>query len=396
MKLLYGPVWSGVAQALRDIFEGGYLADKVIQRQMKANKKWGSSDRRLFAEMVYDIVRWWRRLEHSLGDAARDDFYGSAASAWCALQGIEPAKGVKGSPVPASELRERWGNPPSRAVRESVPDWLDRWGAEELGAKWDEVLPVLNTVAPVYLRCNRLKTTPEKLAARLTREKFEAEVVAGDTLRLVKRANVFLSKAFQEGLFEMQDLNSQRAAPAVDPQPGERVVDGCAGAGGKTLHLAALMGNKGRIVALDVQEKKLSALRERSARAGASIIEVKLIDSTKVIKRLEDSAARVLLDVPCSGLGVLRRNPDAKYRLTMDEVDRLRGLQQEILSSYSRMCMPGGRLVYSTCSIMPSENERQIEKFIKSRAGWKLLSQETLWPTAGGPDGFFIAVMERF
>lgn len=397
MKQMYAPVWNGVAQALLDIFEGGHPADKVIQRQMKMNKKWGSSDRRLFAETVYDIVRWWRRLLFCMPDAAGfgDDMFRMAVSAWCTLQGVELGKGVRPSPVKLEELRKRWEDPPSRAVRESIPDWLDEWGQGELGERWEKLLPVLNSVAPVYLRANRLKTTPEKLVSRLASENFEAETTGGDGVRLKKRANVFLSKAFKEGLFEMQDLSSQQVALAVDPKAGERVVDGCAGAGGKTLHMAALMRNKGRIVALDVHEKRLEALRERSSRAGATIVEVKMIDSNKVIKRLHESADRVLLDVPCSGLGVLRRNPDAKYRLTEEEVERVKGLQKEILGSYSQMCKPGGRLVYSTCSIMPSENERQIEWFLERNQGWRMVSQKTLLPEAGGPDGFFISILER-
>jgi len=181
----------------------------------------------------------------------------------------------------------------------------------------------------------------------------------------------------------------------VAPQPGERLIDACAGAGGKALHLSALMQNKGRIIAMDVHDKKLQALRERSSRAGASIIEAKLIDSTKVIKRLHETADRVLLDVPCSGLGVLRRNPDAKYRLTMAEIERLWVLQREILSGYSQMVKPSGRLVYSTCSIAPSENEKQVEGFLASNPGWKLVSQETMLPEVNGPDGFHISILER-
>lgn len=388
-----------MVQALRDIFAGGFPADKVIQRQMKMNKKWGSGDRRMFAENVYDMVRWWHRLLYAMGEdiPAKSDVYEDAVSTWCSLQGMELGKGAPAPSESPARLKEFWNSPPSRAVKESVPEWLDAWGSTELGGRWDEVLPVLNSVAPVYLRANRLKTTPEKLLSHLKSEKFEAQTVADDALILSKRANVFLSKAFHNGLFEMQDLNSQKVAAALDPKPGERVIDACAGAGGKTLHIAAKMGGKGRIIALDVHEKKLSSLKERTARAGAaSSVEVRLIEGSKTIKRLHDSADRLLLDVPCSGLGVLRRNPDSKYRLSLEEIERLKALQSEILSGYSAMCKAGGRMVYSTCSIMPSENERQIEAFLNQQSGrWKLLSQETLWPEPNGPDGFFIAVLQK-
>jgi len=171
MKQMYGPVWNGAAQALRDIFADGYPADKVIQRHMKMNKKWGSSDRRLFAETVYDMVRWWIRLQSCLGGKAE---YGAAVSAWCVLQGMELPKNVLACPISQAELKQRWEDPPSRAVRESIPDWLDVWGEAELGGKWESVLGILNSTAPVYLRTNRLKTTPEKLLARLRAEKYEA------------------------------------------------------------------------------------------------------------------------------------------------------------------------------------------------------------------------------
>jgi 16S rRNA (cytosine967-C5)-methyltransferase len=399
MKAVHAPVWNGMVHALRDIFEGGFLADKVIQRQMKANRKWGSGDRRLFAETVYDMVRWWHRLLYAMGEdiPAKGAVFEGAVSAWCALQGLELGKGVPPPAQSLERLKDFWAKPPTRSVRESLPSWLDARAEAELGSRWEELLPVLNSVAPVYLRANRLKTTPEKLSSLLSAEKYECKKLEGDALLLTRRANVFLSKAFQTGLFEMQDLNSQKVALALDPQPGERIIDACAGAGGKTLHIAALMGGKGRIIALDVAEKKLSNLKERTARAGAaSSVEVRLIENSKTIKRLHDSADRLLLDVPCSGMGVWRRNPDAKYRLSAAELDRLQGLQREILANYSLMCRPGGRLVFSTCSILPSENERQIEAFLAAQSGrWKVLSQETLWPVANGPDGFFISVLER-
>ncbi len=395
MKLMYKPVWDGVLTALRDIFSEGYRADKVIQKHMKANRKWGSHDRRLFAECVYDVVRWWRRLLHAMETSG--EAYPLVVAAWCELHGVEIGKGVEKPSCDWARMRERWNDPGlPRAVRQSLPSWLDTWAYEQLGEKWDQILPALNEEAPVFLRANRLKTTAAKLVSRLAEEKIPASMVGADGVKLDQRANVFLTKAFKEGLFEVQDLNSQKVAVALDPKPGERVIDACAGAGGKSLHIAALMQNKGKLISLDVTEKKLGELRERSNRAGATCIETRLIDSTKVIKRLDDSADRLLLDVPCSGLGVLRRNPDAKWKLTLEEVERLQGLQREILWGYSRLVKKGGRMVYATCSIMPAENERQVERFVGEHADtWKLLSSETLFPESNGPDGFYVSVLER-
>lgn len=195
----------------------------------------------------------------------------------------------------------------------------------------------------------------------------------------------------------MQDYSSQLVAPLLAPQPGMRVVDACAGGGGKTLHLASLMENKGSIIALDTQAWKLDELRLRARRAGATNIETRAIESRKTIKRLYGSADRLLLDVPCSGIGILRRNPDAKWKLQPEQIDKLRATQQEILQAYAPITKPGGRMVYATCSILPSENQDQVEKFLNSEAGksFKLLEERRILPQDDGFDGFYMALLSR-
>jgi 16S rRNA (cytosine967-C5)-methyltransferase len=174
------------------------------------------------------------------------------------------------------------------------------------------------------------------------------------------------------------------------------VIDACAGAGGKTLHLATLMKNKGRIIALDVHGYKLKELRKRATRNGVDNIEERVIEGSQTIKRYTASADRVLLDVPCSGTGVLRRNPDAKWKLSDAEIERLIALQAEILRSHSRMVKPGGKLVYATCSILPSENEKQIKSFLAEHGSeWTLENQIHLRPDKQGFDGFYAARLIR-
>lgn len=409
-RKIYAPVWQGLQRSLIDIFEKGFHADKVIQRQFKANRRWGSHDRKIFAESLYDIVRWWRKLlflvdvewpQSDKWSRAEYEVYDAVLQAWCMLNEVEmdPAiekldLSLKGLIAKSEELKGQI------VLRESIPDWLNKWGKQGLGERWEELLPILNSAAPVYLRANRLKISPKELLQELLAENVDARLVSEDALVLNKRANLFLTPSFRAGHFELQDVHSQKIAEIVDPQPGERVIDACAGAGGKSLHLAARMQNKGKVIAMDIVLKKLEQLRERATRAGANCIETREIESTKMIKRLHGSADRVLLDVPCSGLGVFRRNPDAKWKLTREEVDRLNGIQREILSSYSAMVKPGGTLVYATCSIHPSENESQIEAFMsQSEASgvkrWELERQETLWPSLDGPDGFFYARFKR-
>ncbi|MCL4153173.1 UNVERIFIED_CONTAM: hypothetical protein GTU68_012878 [Idotea baltica] len=176
-----------------------------------------------------------------------------------------------------------------------------------------------------------------------------------------------------------------------------RVVDACAGAGGKTLHLASLMENKGQIIAMDIYENKLNELKRRAKRNGAHNIENRVIDSTKPIKKLYDKADRVLIDAPCSGLGVLRRNPDAKWKLQPEFIDKIKVTQQDIIQQYSRMVKAGGQMVYATCSVLPSENQEQVATFLQSESGanFTLLKDNKLLSHKSGFDGFYMALLER-
>jgi 16S rRNA (cytosine967-C5)-methyltransferase len=283
-------------------------------------------------------------------------------------------------------------------IRLSIPDWLDARCAKELGDAWPAIRETLNHPAEVYLRTNTLKTDRRSLKERLGQDGFITEALKPIPTALVmqQRYNVFAMAAFKEGLFEVQDASSQLVAPFVQPEPGMKVIDACAGAGGKTLHLGALMQNKGRILALDVHDWKLKELRKRCGRAGVDVVETRLIDGSKSIKRLANYADRVLLDVPCSGLGVLRRNPDAKWKLSEVEIDRLIIEQQDILTRYSTMVKPGGKLVYATCSILPSENELQVQKFLATHGEeWTLEEEMKINPAESGHDGFYGARLVR-
>jgi 16S rRNA (cytosine967-C5)-methyltransferase len=248
----------------------------------------------------------------------------------------------------------------------------------------------------VFLRVNRLKASARKLIQSLLEDGVHAEMVDGlpDALRIKVRKNLFRTKAFQDGWFEVQDLSSQKVAEALAPEAGMRVLDVCAGAGGKTLHLASLMENKGQIIALDIHEWKLKELKRRARRAGAHNIETRPI-AAKTIKRLRDGADALLIDAPCTGLGVLRRNPDAKWKLDPSFVERITKEQQNILADYSKVLRIGGRMVYATCSILSEENEKQVAQFLEENAGFSLVSEEILLPHQSGNDGFYIAVIER-
>jgi 16S rRNA (cytosine967-C5)-methyltransferase len=244
-----------------------------------------------------------------------------------------------------------------------------------------------------------LKTSLPALSRSLTDEGFGNKPIRGYpyALELLERSNVFSSEAFKNGWFEVQDASSQLVAPFLNPLPGQRIVDACAGAGGKTLHLSALMENKGQVIALDIYLNKLNELKRRARRNDAHNIETRLIDSNKTIKKLHGSADGVLIDAPCSGLGILRRNPDTKWKLQPGFIEEITAKQQELLRSYSRMVKEGGHLVYATCSILPQENELQVQHFLNSGDGnaFELSDENKILCSTSGHDGFYMARMKR-
>ena len=399
-----------VAQNLRAIFLENRYADKVIEQALRSNPKAGSRDRAFIAETTYEVVRYYRLYGEILGKTpdAELDFW-QLIGVHLAFKNVElpdwqEFKSLK-SPAFFSKIKYWQGRGDeapdsdlSRRIRESIPDWLDEIGQKELDQKWDETLHWLNRPAQVVLRTNRLRTSPEALQKALLAEQVETQTMPNsDALVLTARKNVFQTSVFRKGWFEMQDYSSQLVAPLLAPQPGMRVVDACAGGGGKTLHLAALMENRGSLIALDTQAWKLEDLRARARRAGATNIETRAIENRKTIKRLYGSADRLLLDVPCSGIGILRRNPDAKWKLQPEQIEKLRATQQEILQSYSAITKPGGLMVYATCSILPSENQQQVEKFLSSVAGsdFKLMKERRILPQHEGFDGFYMALLSR-
>ncbi len=400
---LYRNLVFATVDALGEIFNEGKYADKVIQKTLKRDKRWGSRDRSFIAETTYDIVRW-KRLYSEIAEVkapySRENLFRLFA-VWATLRGIELPDWKQLEPTPTRRIKGKFDELSQiRKFRESVPDWMDEMGAKELGEEvWEKEIHALNEQAPVVLRANTLKTTKEKLQQELQKEGIETEFISGnpDALQLKERANVFSTEVFKNGLFEVQDASSQLVAQFLEVEPGMRVVDTCAGAGGKTLHLAALMENKGQLIATDIFENKLKELKRRARRAGAHNIDPRAIDSTKVVKKLYNSADRVLIDAPCSGLGVLSRNPDAKWKLQPEFIETLKQTQQEILKQYSKIVKDGGKMVYATCSVLPSENQEQVEIFLKSEEGkaFSLKKEQKILSSETGYDGFYMALLEK-
>ena len=392
-----------VIEGLQLIFNEQKYADKVIEQLLKQDRRRGARDRAFIAETTYDIVRWKRlfialaKVKEPLSE--RDLF--RIIAVWIVLKGIDLPRWEEFTNVDPEKIRGDFSALSKiRKFRESVPDWLDELGVAELGeTSWTEEIAALNQQAEVVLRANRLKTTPEVLRQTLLDQGVETDFLPGygAALQLRKRKNVFQTQAFKDGLFEVQDASSQLVAPFTQVKEGERVVDACAGAGGKSLHLASLMGNKGQLLALDIYPHKLKELKRRARRNGAFNIETRLIDSNKVIKKLRQSADCVLIDAPCTGLGVLRRNPDAKWKLNPDFLERVVQLQSELLERYSAMVKPGGRLIYATCSILPRENSQRVAAFLDSKTGaeFVLEAENQIRAADSGFDGFYMARLRR-
>lgn len=392
-----------VIDSIRDIFNEGVYADKAVEKALKRDKRWGARDRKFVAETIYEIVRW-NRLYAEIAEVKtpykRDDIW-RIFSVWCILRGIALPDWNQIGDVPVRRIKGRFDELSKiRKYRESVPDWMDELGVSELGETlWSKEIAAQNQQADVILRTNTLNISKEMLQKKLRTENVITELIPNhpDALRLTERANVFKTEAFHNGFFEVQDASSQLVAAFLEVAPGMKVVDTCAGAGGKTLHLASLMENKGQIIAMDIYESKLKKLKVRARRNKAHNIDMRVIDSTKPIKKLYNKADRVLIDAPCSGLGVIRRNPDSKWKLQPEFIENIKKVQQEVLQSYSKMVKPGGKMVYATCSILPSENRKQVDKFLTSESGkeFTFVKEKNVFAHISGFDGFYMALLEK-
>lgn len=384
-------ILDAVIAAARD---EGAAADTLIARYFKERRYAGSKDRRAVRELVYDVIR-------TLGDRPPSGRAAMLAHARHAAPDLLSLFGA-GERAPAALAAAELSPSPNLA-----PAWLVEGLRARFGEAADAELAALLGRAPLDLRVNGLK-------ARLPDEgggtfDFPVSVVptpyAPHGLRAAEPFNVERHPAYLSGEVEIQDEGSQLACLACAASPGETVIDLCAGGGGKTLALAAAMGNRGRLIAADVNRDRLSRLRPRAERAGASLVETILLNPNKELEALgafHGAADLVLVDAPCSGTGTWRRNPEARWRLTPERLSRLVGVQARLLDVASRLVRPGGRLVYVVCSLLPEEGEAQIEAFLNRLPNWRpapfalptepaAVDRAVLSPARHGTDGFFVA-----
>ncbi len=404
--------------ALNLLLKFEHPADAVLSKFFRDNRLLGQNDRGFIAETAYAVLRRRRLLEHLLGAAATPRRLVLAALTRLSgvsqrqLEGTVSEKELKW----VAELKGRQASDLSLAEQADIPDWL----AERLLAQMtpQELLTLaqgLNQAAPLDLRVNPLKAGREAVLARFAGEGVAAEAGTLSPLAIRLKAKPALQKhpLYLDGSIEVQDEGSQLLGYLLAPKRGEMAADFCAGAGGKTLLLGALMRSTGRLYAFDVSDKRLARLKDRVARSGLSNVHPVVIanENDIRIKRLAGKLDRVLVDAPCSGLGTLRRNPDLKWRQTPEGVAELSRKQHDILKGASRLVKAGGRLVYATCSILPEENEAIVAGFLAAHPDFKQVSAQDilaqqgialacgdtlrLAPHTHGTDGFFAAVLER-
>jgi 16S rRNA (cytosine967-C5)-methyltransferase len=369
----------------------GAAADTLIARWFAERRYAGSKDRRAVRELVYDAVRLCGERPET----------GRAAMLALAAQRPELAEAFDGSSYGPAAIEP--GEPV--ATTGHAPGWLiKKLRASDVGI--EEQAALLGR-APLDIRVNRLKATRDQIAAEV--EGAEPLAFAPDALRLPHDIKVDQLPAYAAGQLEVQDAGSQLVTLAAGAQRGQHVIDLCAGGGGKTLALAALMANEGSILACDIDRGRLQRLPERAERAGVTIAETRLLNPNREAEQLDDQEARadiVFVDAPCSGTGTWRRNPEARWRLTHDRLDRLVATQRHIMGLAAALVRPGGALVYVVCSVLDDEGASQIQAFLGAFPGW---TAETLTIGAGKPrgagvrltplgdstDGFFVAKMIR-
>ncbi len=424
-------------ELLSDIHAGSAPADRAVAAYFRRRRYMGGLDRRATVEHVYAVLRaraaldWWIQRVGDSPAAPSERLRMIAALAL--VEGWSPdriAGGFDGgryrpaaldpeerrlAQALAGQALRHAAQP--QCVRLEFPPWMAEALAAAFGDRLVLELSALNSESALDLRVNTLKATREEALAALARDGVEARPTPLSPVGLRARGRPPLAAAdsFRRGLVEVQDEGSQLVALLSDARPGMRVVDFCAGAGGKTLALAAAMRNKGKIVACDVLAGRVERAGTRLRRAGVHNATRRALESERDpwIKRHAGGFARVLVDVPCSGIGTWRRNPDARWRLTPAGLGELILLQRRILAGACRLVAPGGRLVYATCSLLPAENQEQVDWFLASKPDFALLPIDEVWrstiggaapgsdaclsltPAGHGTDGFFVAVLQR-
>lgn len=382
-----------ISSAVREIMENGRNTEVTVKKFISSPQK-GSKDRKFISESIFNIIKNFRYYEFIA--PAGEDKYNGVLSAYLFVNDIQPPDSDEWTIPSPGETEDKIEK--AKAIPEilySVPQWLHEIGRDKISNQWTSIIQTSIEKAPVYLRVNTLKTDINKLGKYFKKEEIGFSRVDGNCIKLETRSNLSKDKGFLSGWFEFQDAGSQEIALFCHPEPGMFVIDSCCGAGGKSLHLACLMENHGNILALDINQGALDQLQVRKQRAGADVIAISNYSDSDKLQSLVESADIVLCDVPCSATGVMRREPDQKWKLTAEKLDELIHTQHNILKTSSSWVKPGGYLIYATCSVLPVENREQVERFLKERNDFSFVEEKQLYPEHEGHDGFYMCKMLR-
>ena len=396
---LYRNLADGIVEGVQEILGNRGALRPTLKNILIKNRKWGSNDRKLVGKGIIEIIRWKRKFD-VIGklNVKSKNYYKNLLVVWSTYNDIEFEESLTFSELKKDNICNNISITNSkRAFKNSIPDWLDSLGMKTYGKViWEKEIQALNRPAKLFLRTNTLKTNVKKLQAYLKENhKVNTNKVSNIPNALVVEENKILTHLdiYKKGWFEIQDLNSQKISIFTNPKPNMLIIDTCAGSGGKTLHLATIMRNKGRIIATDSSDRKRKQLENRLKRNGISIVEYLNIENKGLLKKYYNSANIVIIDAPCSGLGVLKRNPAAKWHINPNRIRQLVGIQKQILQDYATLVKSGGNLIYATCTIFPNENQNQIKNFLKSKIGleFNLEKQEVLLSQNTDGDGFYMA-----
>ncbi len=414
---LHTPIIDTVIVCLKAIFEEQKVADKEVATILKKNKSFGSRDRSLIAETVYDIVRWKLKYEYYADQLQLTSYKSLLLISFLnrnyAIKNID-IFGVDEDKI--HRLQTLLQQPITTAyIAQSYPKELYDFCIENIGDKWQDLAIALNNKPSVFIRVNTLKMplvnshwSIDDFIKFLEKENIKTKPTAAlNCIQILSKNNLKNSDLYKQGLFEFQDIGSQAIGDFLFDAIKDKsmlneikILDLCAGAGGKTLHLSALLNNKGKIYATDYKATRLKNLRQRAEQAGCKNVEIIDFNDAKKLKNIDI----ILIDAPCSGTGTFKRQADLKYKITQEKIKEYQSIQASLLNEYKNVIHKNGKIIYATCSVLPQENELQIQHFINANnvgdvslkhQNWQLVKSQQLLPTAYDGDGFYMACLNR-
>lgn len=407
---IHQPIIDAIIVCLKAVFEEGKVADKEVGFLLKQHKNFGSRDRSMIAESVYDIVRWKLKYNHQLEIfnpeltmykhlilvSLLNREYGIKNSEVFGVTSNEIHEFLKVIELPITE----------KQIEQSYPETFYNFCIESIGDKWHSIAAALNKKPSVFIRVNTLKMqtvsdqwSVDSFMELLKKENIEAALTDTENcIQILSKNNLKKSELYNNGFFEFQDIGSQAIGNFLFSSIADKtnlkditILDLCAGAGGKTLHLSALLNNMGTIYATDYKASRLKNLQQRAEQAGCKNIKIIDFKEARQLKNIDF----ILMDAPCSGTGTFKRQADLKYKITPDKIQEYQTIQAGLLHDYKNLLSKTGKLVYATCSILPQENELQIQDFLKKNTAFKLVKSQQLLPTDYDGDGFYMAMLEH-